>query len=179
MNIRGGNTEHTDFDVDLDFRNDVGYQSLMEQRYKEFFGVMNRVSIKRITEGDGVLIIIDDGEQYIKVLEKHDRYKNTGNAVLELWGDLNHKKGWLYAAQCDWLAYHYDATGITHFIPMPALRKAWNKYESEWLDTYRIVLRENKGLAAQIILIPLNVLWEAMHDVMIHNHLSGDIAKWM
>lgn len=172
------------FDEDLDFSNDGNYLSLMEQLYKEFFGVMGRVTVKRINEideqrkGYDVLIELDNG-QFFKIEEKRDRYGNTGNIVLELWSDFNHKLGWLYTAQCDWIAYHFDDTGITNFLPMPALRKAWNKYEAEWRDTYRILLRENAGWTTQIILIPLNVLWEAMHDVMIHNHLSGDGEKWM
>jgi hypothetical protein len=176
--------EYSDFDDDFDFSHDPSYQLEMETFYKQFFGVMGRVIIKRINEideprkGYDVLIKLDSG-QFFKIDEKHDRYCNTGNIVLELWSDINHKKGWLYTSQCDWLAYHYDATGTTHLMPVPALRKAWNKYEAEWRDTYQIVVRENNGLTAQIILIPLNVLWEAMHDVMIHNHLSGDGAKWM
>jgi hypothetical protein len=174
---------NVDFDGDFDVSHEPSYQLEKDAVYKQFFGVMGRLIIKRINEideqkGYDVLIKLDNG-QFFKILEKHDRYKNTGNIVLELWSDINHTKGWLYTAQCDWMAYHYDATGITHFLPMPALRKAWNKYEAEWRDIYRIVIIENRGLTTQIILIPLNVLWEAMHDVMIHNHLSGDGAKWM
>jgi hypothetical protein len=155
----------------------------MEEYYQEYFHPMGKVTIKRINEideqrkGYDVLIIIDDGEQYIKVEEKADRFKSP-NIVLELWSDLNHKLGWLYTMRADMLAYHYTATGITHMIPVCALKRAFSVYEPEWRDTHRIVLRQNRGWTTQILLLPLDVMWDAIRDVSIHDHAINHGERW-
>ena len=172
-----------DFRKDLAFSMEPNYLRLMEEFYREYFHPMGKVTIQRINEideqrkGYDVLIIIDDGEQYIKVEEKVDRYQSP-NIVLELWSDINRKKGWLYTMRADLLAYHYKSTGITHMIPVCALKRAFAVYEAEWRDNYRIVLRENKGWSTQIMLVPVVDMWDAIRDISIHDHAINHGERW-
>ena len=171
------------FGDDLAFSQEPNYLQRMEEFYHTFFAPLGKVKIQRITEideqrkGYDVLIIIDDGEQYIKVEEKADRYPSK-NIVLELWSDLNHKVGWLYSARCDWLAYHYVSNGLTQMLPMPALKLAFKDNEMEWRDTYRILTKENRGWTTQFMLVPLDVLWEAIRGVLIHDHAINHGERW-
>ena len=143
----------------------------MEKFYQQFFGSVSNVSTKRINEIDeqrknyDVLITLDNG-QFFKVKEKRDRYHHMWNIVLELWADVGRKKGWLYTAQCDWLAYHFDVKNVTHMIPFPALKRAWDDYETEWRGEYRVMI--NESMRTEFILIPLDVMWAAINDVMVY-----------
>jgi hypothetical protein len=176
------NVQH--FGDGLTFSKEPSYQLEMESFYREFFGTVGRrVTIKRISEIDeqkkGYDVVVQlDNDTWFRVEEKRDRYAHTGNIVLELWSDINKKRGWLYTSRADFIAYHFDGTGITHMLPTAPLRKAWVDKELEWRDTYRVMTRDNRGWVTEFILIPLNVLWEAMRDTMVHNHIADQGERW-
>ena len=172
-----------DFRKDLAFSMQTSYLQLMDEYYKSFFGALNHIQIIRVENLEEQkrgydVVVKQDNDVWHRIEEKRDRYGRTGNIVLELWSDINHKKGWLYTSRADYIAYHFDDTGITHLLPVPALRKAWKENEAEWRDTYRIVLKENRGWSTQFILIPLTVLWAAMKDVLVHDHAINHGERW-
>jgi hypothetical protein len=167
----------------LAFSMNTNYLQLIEDFYHSFFAPLGRVEVKRITEieenkrGYDSLIVFDGGEQYIKVEQKVDRH-DSPNLVLELWSDAYKKPGWLMTARCDWLAYTYINKGVTHMLPFPALKKAFAERENEWRDIYRIVTIENRGWDTEIMLVPLEDLWQAIQETLIHDHYIESGERW-
>ena len=166
------------FRDDLAFSQEPNRNALIDEYCKEFFGAMgNVVEVRNVEDlaeqkkGYDRLVVLDTDE-FFRVEIKFDRYGNTGNFVVELWSDLNRKKGWLFTSRCNYLLYHFTNTHITHMLPMPLLRRAWAENEKEWRSIYPEHIKENVGWTTVFILIPIEVLKSAMTDAMIHNHVE-------
>ncbi len=165
------------FGEDLEFSKDPSLAEIMDTYYREFFsaygGVIEVEHVEDIQEQrkgyDKVVKLETD--QFFRIEEKFDRkIAKTGNFFIETWSDLNKKKGWIYTSRSDYIAYHNVGLGITYMLPTPTLRRAWKENEAVWRDSYREVFVPNDGWTSMGLLVPIQVLREAMITAMIHNH---------
>ena len=97
------------------------------------------------------------------------RKKVYKDILLERWSDMERSgAGWMQKdLACDFIAYAFKPNQTCYLLPFQTLRAAWLKYGRDWIETYTRIHAKNRGYVSEGIAIPINVLMEALQDVMV------------
>lgn len=110
---------------------------------------------KTLTFESGLEITIDEKKRRV----------DYGDILLEIKSnEQTGRLGWLYTAQCDYIAYAVMPTKTIYFLPMILLKMTWLEHGDEWIKQYGLKRAKNQGYVTVSVAVPTNILLNAMKE---------------
>lgn len=114
---------------------------------------------------DKILYFSNGSIETVDVKIRRTAYTQDGqpDILLEVESNSESKrKGWLYTAECSYIAYFVEPLGRVYLLPVMALRMAWTKYGRNWATQYKTIKAPNKFYYTTSTCIPAGVLFKAI-----------------
>lgn len=156
-----------DFKTDLEYSMD---DAVFDNFYKSNFPGLKEIrfedNLQKQIKGIDKTLIFKSGLEI--TIDEKKRRVDYGDILLELYSNKETKrKGWLYTAQCDYMAYAIIPKKKIYFLPMVLLKITWNENGAKWMNLYKSIEAINKNYTTLSIAIPTNVLLDALRKKMI------------
>lgn len=157
-----------DFHADLEYSMD---DELFNKFYRKQFAGIKEIrfedSMEKQLKGIDKTLIFESGYQ-VTVDEKKRRV-DYGDILLELISNKKtNRRGWLYTAQCDYIAYAVVPAKVIYFLPTTLLKMVWYENGNQWEKLFKKVEAINNGYITVSIPIPTNILLETLKNKMIN-----------
>lgn len=114
---------------------------------------------------DKILYFSNGSIETVDVKIRRTAYTQNGepDILLEVESNSESKrKGWLYTAECSYIAYFVEPLGRVYLLPVMALRMAWAKHGGIWQRDYKTVKARNHFYYTTGICVPAGVLLKAI-----------------
>ena len=157
-----------------DFKADLKY-SMEDEMFNNFYlrefpnvrEIKTEKDIKKQFKGIDKTLVFDSGLEI--TIDEKKRRVDYGDILLELLSNKETgRKGWLYTAQCDYIAYAVMPIKTIYFLPMILLKMAWWENRVKWEKRYEKKEAKNKGYTTVSIPIPTNVLLNAIESKIVN-----------
>lgn len=157
-----------DFHADLEYSMD---DELFNTFYKNQFAGLKQIkaehSMEKQFKGIDKTLIFHSGYQV--TIDEKKRRVDYGDILLELISNkATNRRGWLYTAQCDYIAYAVVPAKVIYFLPTTLLKMVWYENSKEWEGKYKKVEAINNGYVTISIPIPTSILLNTLKDKMIN-----------
>ena len=157
-----------DFKADLQYSMD---DELFNNFYRKEFPNIKEIrfegSLNKQFKAIDKTLIFESG--YEITVDEKKRRVDYGDILLELLSNKESgRKGWLYTAQCDYIAYAVVPTKIIYFLPTTLLKMVWWENNKIWQEKYSLKEAINKGYTTVNIPIPTNELLDAIRSKIIN-----------
>ena len=178
INGRHGAIKYNDFQTDLHYSLDLSDEKLLDEFYMTKFPFAQSVEtvsygankINRELQEKGVDKIIRCSNGNVFTIDEKKRRKDYGDILIELWKNKEqHKLGWLFYSQCDYIVYAVIGADKIYLLPTLLLQMAWKTNGTNWLKQYPLKKADNIYYKTVNIAIPTNILITAMQNEMQHS----------
>ena len=158
-----------DFKRDLAGSVEADVLALFDRAYTAYFPACHRIqrthenlAVQRL----GVDTIVYTAPAVFHRIDEKKRDKDYDDYLLEfehLHASGHRKPGWIEKTlTLDFLAYAFVPTGRVHFLPWPALKRAWLVHGADWIDRHFISESPNRGYTTRGVCVPFGEVWDAM-----------------
>jgi hypothetical protein len=151
-----------DFQERLEYSERESFEPFWEVIYRYFFPNMVKhvmeKNIEKQRNGVDRVLYFGDGRK-INIQEKK-REEDYPDILLEyLSNDQTGAKGWIEKeADCDYLMYAFEKSGMVYLYPWNLLRLAWGRFGKKWKDKYPNIPAKNIGYTTWSVAVPQEVL---------------------
>lgn len=155
-----------DFKTDLEYSED---DKVFDDFYKKMFPNLKSIDFCEDldTQFKGIDKIITFKNGGIVTIDEKKRRVDYGDILLELYSNYQTKRrGWLFTAQCDYIAYAIMPSKTVYLLPSLLLKTAWIKNKEEWLKKHKIINANNETYTTRCIAIPTDELLLAVNQQM-------------
>jgi len=160
--------------VTHDFDTSLAYSEVSSDEYfwdavyrKAFPNMVNHMLASGDTQSQRMgidrVIILSNG-QVIKIDEKKRKelYKDILLEYISV--DTTCAPGWIEKdLAIDYLAYAFMPTKTVYLFSWSLLRRAWEHYKKQWIETYPRITAQNNGYKTISVAVPIDVVTKAVN----------------
>lgn len=145
---------------------------LLERHYQGWFcdvGLIHRIPKDGHAQRSGIdTYVIQEAGKIINTDEKI-RDEDYGDILLEYWSNYERRTlGWIMKEQNnEYISYYVKSSDKGFLLPTAVVQKTFRINAKKWHKIYPTIKAKNKGYITHSLAIPVDILYEAMTDVMI------------